>query len=112
MKPLWGLVAKFEARAADLRDCGAEGNAAAVEWCAERTEEMLREWEFEELTIEEAAAELGLTYDAVQRQIADGRLPNAGRTRAPRVLRRDLFPGLFPNAIREGRTCPVLDLAQ
>lgn len=108
MKKLRALVAEFEDRSRVLRACGAEGNAAAVDWCAERLAETLRELEFEELTIEEAAAETGLAYDTVQKQVADGRLPNAGRKNAPRVRRRDLSPGLFP----EERTCPVVEIAE
>ncbi len=64
-----------------------------VESFASELEQRLREWELQELTIEQAATELGLKYDTLQRRVRCGELPNAGRKGAPRVLRRDLYGG-------------------
>jgi hypothetical protein len=44
----------------------------------------------EALTLREAAQESGLSTDHLGRLIRDGRIPNAGRHGAPRVLRSDL----------------------
>lgn len=54
-------------------------------------EERLREWELEKLTLEQAAGELGVAYDTVQRRVASGLLHNAGWKGAPRVRRCELY---------------------
>ena len=72
---------------------GLEREAWMVRSFATDLEQRLREWELEELTLEQAATELGLKYDTVQRRVACGELPNAGRKGAPRVLRCDLYGG-------------------
>ena len=54
-------------------------------------EERLREWWLEELTIEDAATELGVNYDAMRKRLANGSTTNAGRKGAPRVRRCDLY---------------------
>ena len=41
--------------------------------------ETLGRWWTEELTLEQAAAELGRSYDTVQRKIRSGELPNASK---------------------------------
>ncbi|WP_425152856.1 sigma factor-like helix-turn-helix DNA-binding protein [Candidatus Palauibacter sp.] len=53
-------------------------------------EHWIRLHDLQQLTIREAAEELGLSYSAVQKRIADGKLSNAGRKSRPRVRRCDL----------------------
>lgn len=71
---------------------GLEREARLAESYATDSEERLREWKLETLTLSEAAEELSVPYDTVQRKVANGALPNAGRKNAPRVRRQDLFP--------------------
>jgi hypothetical protein len=65
--------------------------AELLEGCATELDEALTEWSLEELTLEEAAAEVGVTADTVGRRIARGDLRNSGRKHRPRVRRCDLF---------------------
>ncbi len=62
--------------------------AGVCELHAEELEERIREWQLETLTLEEAAAESGLSYSAVQKKVRRGEWPNAGKKGAPRVERR------------------------
>lgn len=70
---------------------GLEREARLAESYATDLEERLREWKLETLTLSETAEELGVSYDTVQRKVANGEFPNAGRKNAPRVRREDLF---------------------
>ena len=90
---LQSLAAAWRDEADLLRRRGLEREARMVESFAAQLEERLQEWELQELTLEEAATELGLKYDTVQRRVACGELPNAGRKGSPRVRRRDLYGG-------------------
>ena len=64
---------------------------------ADELDERLRDWWLEQLTVDDAAAELGVNYDAMRKQLANGSTPNAGRKGAPRVRRCDLY-GELPGA--------------
>src|SRR5258705_179852 len=44
----------------------------------------------EVLTLAQASRESGYTDDHLGRQVRDGKIPNAGRTNAPRIRRADL----------------------
>ncbi len=93
LDPFRSLAAGWREEAALLERRGLEREARMVESFASDLEQRLREWELQELTLEQAATELGLKYDTVQRRVACGELPNAGRKGAPLVRRCDLFGG-------------------
>jgi hypothetical protein len=84
------LPIAWRARAAELRRFGAEPQAVAVEACADELASALCEHDLEALTLEQAAAESGYTYSAIEKGVRAGRIPNAGTKGAPRVRRRDL----------------------
>lgn len=90
MMPGSGLPNHWRATAADLRLYGAVGEATALETCAAELERAEREYVVEELTLEQAAVELGLKADTVGRLLRDGKIPNAGGKGRPRVRRCDL----------------------
>ncbi len=90
---LQSLAAAWRDEADLLRRRGLEREARMVESFASDLEQRLREWELQALTLEQAATELGLKYDTVQRRVACGELPNAGRKGAPRVRRCHLYGG-------------------
>ncbi len=78
-------------KSAVLRRFGADAQATAVDACAVELESWFQEWWEEELTVAEAASEAGLTRSAVEKKLASGRWPNAGRRYRPRVRRRTLY---------------------
>jgi hypothetical protein len=85
------LASVWRRRAADLRHwAAAEGAAVAWECAAKELEAALRCDGGELLTLAEAARESGYTVDHLGRDIARGKIPNAGRLHAPRVRRSDL----------------------
>ena len=89
--PLKAIANEWREEAAQLARRGYEQEAHAAESYAAELEKRLREWELEELTLEQAAGELGVAYDTVQRRVASGLLHNAGRKGAPRVRRCELY---------------------
>ncbi len=91
--PIRALADEWREEAALFARRGYGREARAAEGYAAQLEERLREWELQELTLEQAATEFGLKYDTLQRRVACGELPHAGRNGAPRVLRRDLYGG-------------------
>lgn len=84
------LAQRWRDDAALLRRRGAEAQAAAVESCASDLEEEDRRLSLEMLTLEQAEGESGYSYSALQKMVADGRLPNAGGPHRPRIRRCDL----------------------
>ena len=62
------------------------------------------------LTLTEAARESGYSQDHLARLVREGTIPNAGRSRAPRIRRKDLprkassLPGRRPALHLEGAT--------
>ncbi len=93
LDPFRALAAGWREEAAQFARRGYGREARAAESYAAQLEERLREWELQELTLEQAATELGLKYDTVQRRVACGELPNAGCKGTPRVRRCDLYGG-------------------
>lgn len=87
---LHDLATEWRERAETLRSFGAADQAAAVERCAEQLEERLGEWWTEPLSIEEAAEDLGVSYDAVQKRLRRRAYSNVGRAGSPAVRRCDL----------------------
>ncbi|MFQ5845359.1 MAG: hypothetical protein ACE5JG_10280 [Planctomycetota bacterium] len=88
------LITEWRDEATLFRRRGQHALAECAESFANELEERLREWMLEALTLEEAAGESGLAYDTLQRRVASGEVPNAGRKGAPRVRRCDLWPAL------------------
>ena len=73
----------------------------AVLHCCDRFRSSLEEWSIEPLTLREAAGEAGYSEDHLGRLVREGKIPNAGRPGAPRILRANL-PGFRP-ALPKGR---------
>ena len=90
-------VSAFEALSVRWRDdaerfraLGQDGPARMSEVHAEELDAALRQWMSESLTVAEAAAESGFSYDRLQHRLAAGSLPNIGTKGAPRIRRCDL----------------------
>jgi len=94
------LAQRWRDDAVLLRRRGAEAQATVLESCASDLEEEERRLSLETLTLEEAEGESGYSYGALQKMVADGRLPNAGGPHRPRIRRCDL--PRKPSARREG----------
>ncbi len=84
------LVQQWRDEAKLLRRRGADGQAAALESCASELEEEVRRFALETLTLAQAEGESGYSYSALEKMVADGRLPNAGAPHRPRIRRCDL----------------------
>ena len=84
------LTARWREEATLLRSRGAEVQAAVLEQCAAELATAIRECESEVLSLEKASVISGYSADHLGRLIREGKLPNAGRPNAPRLLRRDV----------------------
>lgn len=84
------LAAQWRERAGQQRELGADAQAKTLEWCADRLEEQVREWQSEKLTIERAAAESGYSETHLRRLLREGTIPNAGEEHHPRIRRYHL----------------------
>lgn len=106
------LSSEWRDEAAQHRHRGCNsGVASCLESCADELESVLSEWKLELLTLEEAAQEVGKTYDTMQRKVSKGVIPNAGEKGSPRVRRADLHAWLeVPEPRSEDD--PVEELAQ
>jgi hypothetical protein len=91
--PLDQLATQWREEAARYAGDGVPASAALLRRVAGELETRLREWATEPLTLQAAAAELGLSYSTLHRWVATGRLPNAGTRYRPRVRRCDLRRG-------------------
>ena len=90
IEPLDALVEVWRTRSANLRLMGLSQPAAQMEAMAAELEARISEWLEEQLTLDQAAKETGYTYNHLQSCLAEGRLPNVGKRREPRVRRCDL----------------------
>jgi hypothetical protein len=90
MNTLNKLIDDWRAEAAVCRRRGSPIAADALESCAADLVARLREMELESITLEEAAAESGYSYSALQKKVASGDLTNVGKRGAPRVRRGEL----------------------
>lgn len=91
MDSLERTLAEIRSKAAELRNnFGDEERARAIEWAASLVERALQEQGDECLTLAEASARSGYSQDHLARLIREGRLPNAGRSHAPRIRAADL----------------------
>ncbi|MGH7628447.1 MAG: hypothetical protein ACREOF_03500 [Gemmatimonadales bacterium] len=84
------LVARWRDEAAPFQTRGARAATEAAESYATELEAWSREHELEAITLEQAAAESGYTYSALEKMVRRKELPNVGRKGAPRVRRGDL----------------------
>ena len=84
------LTAQWRDEAESLRKRGAGAQAVLLESCAEELETVLRERDLEALTLQGASEESGYSYSALQKMVAEGKLPNIGDKNRPRVRRGDL----------------------
>src|SRR6266516_813092 len=86
-----GVVARWRAEADVLRRRGAEALAVSLESCAQERERWAQEYALEALTLDQAAAESGYSYSALQHMVADGKVKNAATPgHRPRIRRSDL----------------------
>jgi hypothetical protein len=93
LKPLLDMADLIRERAHAAREIGASPQAKALEWAAELVSNQINEWWLEELDLDRASEERGITYSAIQKQVARGDLPNAGERGKPLVRRCDLLNG-------------------
>lgn len=85
------LVEDWKARARKLREwAAAEEAAKAWEAAAAELEAALIGQAERRLNLQEAAAASGYSSDHLGRLLREGRVPNAGRTHAPRIRAGDL----------------------
>ena len=92
VSPFKALVVQLRDDAEHYRKVHAHVDGAVI--CtdlADRIESITEQWWIEELTLQQAADERGLSYDTVQRKVSNAELPNVGRKHAPRVRRCDLY---------------------
>ncbi len=87
---LQALAAHWRQEAGMYRRRGLKPQARMVESLAAELERELHEWETEPLTLAEASAESGYSYDHLQHAASDGSIPNVGGEGAPRIRRCDL----------------------
>jgi len=88
---LRGTLTEIRTKALELRDhFGDDARARALEWAVEQVEHALTLRADERLTLAEAAFRSGYSPDHLARLIREGKLPNAGRPRAPRIRAGDL----------------------
>ncbi len=84
------LPKAWREKATEFRRFGAEDQAFTLEYCANDLDEAWRDWQQEPLTLEEAGEKSGYSADHLGRLVREGKIPNAGRSGAPRIARRDL----------------------
>ena len=84
------LSSRWRTHAKLFRDHAEEPLARAYEACATELEEAIRERDDRLLNLPEAAELTGYSADHLGRLVREGKIPNAGRTGAPRIAHRDL----------------------
>jgi hypothetical protein len=84
------FIAQLRAEVITLEKWGAHAQAAAVDTLLAELESYLRQYAAAALTMEEAAAESGYSYSAIQKKVSTGELENVGTKGRPRVLRHQL----------------------
>ncbi len=85
-----GLPVTWRKQAQALRRYGGETPAIVLDRCAAELEATLQELDETTLSLVEAARESGYSADHLGRLVRDGKIPNAGRSGAPRIARRHL----------------------
>jgi len=100
---------KWSLEAARLDSLGAQVDAAALITAILADFEWLSQEEApKSLTLRQAALESGYSPDHLGRLVREGKIPNAGRPRAPRILRRDL-PRRPPEDLQQRQPSVKLD---
>jgi len=84
------ITAQWRDEAKILHRRAADAQAAVMESCAADLEQEARAFSLETLTLEQAVAESGYSYSALQKMVRYRRIPNAGTPHRPRVRRSDL----------------------
>lgn len=91
MQPIPGdLPALWRERAAFLREYGDPNSARLWELAAVELERAWGTFEGETLSLTDAARASGYTADHLGALVKRGKIPNAGRSGAPRIRRHDL----------------------
>jgi hypothetical protein len=95
--PLPGdLPALWRERAEYLREFGDPNSARIWELTAVELERAMEVFADETLSLTEAARESGYTAEHIGSLVKREKIPNAGRTNAPRIRRHDLSPKKKP----------------
>ena len=89
---LGDLPALWRQRAETLRSFGDPNSARLWDIAAVEFERAQALFAAETLSLREAARECGYTSDHLGSLVKRGKIPNAGRTNAPRIRRQDLPP--------------------
>ena len=84
------LAAGWRQEAEILRRNQATALAKVKEDCAEQLEIWEREYQLAALSLPDAVKESGVSYSALQKMLADGRVLNVGEKHRPRIRRGDL----------------------
>lgn len=85
------LIPRWREEASQLRERYSDERLARLsEIYAQELEAVLREYGDQALSLEAAAQESGYSIDHLGRLVRQGKLPNAGRSGAPRIRRNDL----------------------
>lgn len=104
---LQACVAKWSGEAEALRRLGAQVDGAKlIEAILADLQGLARSSDAEALMLVAASRECGYSPEHLGRLLREGRIPNAGRKNAPRILRRHL--PLKPSALREAPDNPKL----
>ncbi len=90
LSPLHSLVTGWRSEAELLRRRGIGDLAQMADSYALELQEALEGLENEPLTLGEAAEESGYSKDHLARLAREGKIPNVGRSGAPRIRRGDL----------------------
>ena len=89
-QPILVLARQWRDEAETLRRYGSDPSAVALEACASALEEAVSHEAEAPLTLTEAAERSGYSAEHLGRLVRDGKIPNAGRSGAPRIAGRDL----------------------
>lgn len=95
------LAEEWRSEADRMEERGVSVPASVLRSCAADLEQALREWQLEELSLQEAADAAGVHYDTMRKMVARGEVPNVGEKGSPRVRRCDLLPGESSGGLRE-----------
>ena len=84
------LVSEWRSAAKLFREHEQATTAIAYEKCADALEEALNRESEATLSLREAEARSGYSAHHLGRMVREGKIPNAGRPRAPRIAQKDL----------------------
>ncbi len=97
------LLSEWRSTAKLFREHEQAATAVAYEKCADQLEAVLELETEATLSLQEASAESGYSPNHLGRMVREGKIPNAGRPRAPRIAQKDL-PRKLDIASRSGRS--------